>query len=171
VWRMTLISVADRNPIFMVVENVRSLFNVGAIFRSADGINAAGVYLTGFTGQPPRKEIRRVALGAEETVPWVYEQDTVAVLEVLKKNGTQVVALEQTPDSQDYRKFSYGFPVAVVVGHEVEGVRPKTLAWCDGVVDIPMLGRKMSLNVSVACGVVLYEMLRALEEGARGGNT
>ena len=160
---MTPISVGDRNPIFIVAENVRSLFNVGAIFRSADGVNAAGVYLTGFTGYPPRKEIRRVALGAEETVPWIYERDTAVVLESLSDKGVQTIALEKTADSLDYRQVSYCFPVAVVVGHEVEGVQPETLDCCDNVVSIPMVGQKVSLNVSVASGIILYELLRLVE--------
>ncbi|MDA0746743.1 MAG: TrmH family RNA methyltransferase [bacterium] len=157
---MTWIPVEDRNPIYIVVENVRSLFNVGAVFRTADGVRAAGVYLTGFTGCPPRKEIHRVALGAEESVPSVYVQDTIEAIEVLKKQGVQVVALEQTERSVDYRKFDYQLPAAVVVGHEVEGVRPETLAVCDGVVQIPMQGLKASLNVSVASGIMLYELYR-----------
>jgi 23S rRNA (guanosine2251-2'-O)-methyltransferase len=160
---MTPISVGDRNPIFIVAENVRSLFNVGALFRSADGINAAGVYLTGFTGYPPRKEIRRVALGAEDTVPWIYEQDTTVVLETLKGEGIQTVALEKTPNSVDYRLFAYTFPVAIVVGHEVDGVQMETLESCDAVVSIPMLGQKASLNVSVSGGIILYELLRVIQ--------
>jgi tRNA G18 (ribose-2'-O)-methylase SpoU len=160
---MNYIPVGDRNPIFIVAENVRSLFNVGAIFRSADGVNAAGVYLTGFTGSPPRKEISRVALGSEETVQWVYVDDTLVVLESLKCEGVQTIALEKTSGCTDYRSFAYSFPVAVVVGHEVEGVQPETLAFCDAVVDIPMLGQKVSLNVSVAGGIILYELLRSFE--------
>ncbi len=152
-----------RHPIYVVVENVRSLFNVGAIFRTADGVGAAGIYLTGFTGCPPRKEIHRVALGAEESVPWIYMKDTAAALDLLKQKGIQVVALEQTEESVDFRSFPYRLPTAVVVGHEVEGVRPESLAVCDGVVHVPMWGQKASLNVSVASGVMLYELLRVVE--------
>lgn len=152
-----------RHPIYVVVENVRSLFNVGAIFRTADGVGAAEIYLTGFTGCPPRKEIHRVALGAEESVPWTYMKDTAAALYLLKQKGIQVVALEQTEESVDFRSFPYLLPTAVVVGHEVEGVRPESLAVCDGVVHVPMRGQKISLNVSVASGVMLYELLRVVE--------
>jgi len=154
---------SGRLPIYVIVENVRSLFNVGAIFRTADGVRAAGIYLTGFTGCPPRKEIRRVALGAEVSVPWVYERDPLVAIASLKDRGVQVVALEQTGGSADFRAFPYRLPVAVVVGHEVEGVRPESLAACDGVVQIPMLGEKDSLNVSVASGVMLYELLRVVK--------
>ena len=141
-----------RHPIYVVVENVRSLFNVGAIFRTADGVHAARIYLTGFTGCPPRKEIRRVALGAEASVPWTYTRCTLDAIETLKAQGVQTLALEQTSHSIDFRAFSYRLPVAVVLGHEVEGVRPETVAACDGAVYIPMLGHKTSLNVSVAGG-------------------
>ena len=156
--------VDGHHPIYVVAENVRSLFNVGAIFRTADGVAAAGVYLTGFTGCPPRKEIRRVALGAEMSVPWTYVRDPLEAIASLKGKGIQVIALEQTAQSVDFRVFSYRLPVAVVVGHEVEGVRPETLAACDGTVQIPMLGQKHSLNVSVASGVMLYELLRVVED-------
>ena len=157
-----------RHPIYVIVENVRSLFNVGAIFRTADGVGAAGIYLTGFTGRPPRKEIRRVALGAEMSVPWVYVRDPLEAIASLRERGVQVVALEQTGRSVDYRSFPYRLPVAVVVGHEVEGVRSEVLDACDGVVHIPMLGRKTSLNVSVAGGVMLYELLRVVEDRENG---
>jgi len=152
-----------RHPIYVVVENVRSLFNVGAIFRTADGVHVARIFLTGFTGYPPRKEIRRVALGAETSVPWTYTRCTLEAIETLKAQGVQTLALEQTPHSVDFRTFPYRLPVAVVLGHEVEGVRPETVAACDGAVCIPMLGQKTSLNVSVAGGVMLYELLRVVE--------
>ena len=152
---------AGRSDIYVVVENVRSLFNVGAIFRSADGVNAAGVVLTGFTGCPPRREISRVALGADETVPWTYYAKTEEAISDLRLRGISVVALEVTEGSVDYRQAAYDFPVAVVVGHEVEGVTPATIAACDAAVHIPMLGSKISLNVSVAAGILLYDLLRA----------
>ena len=160
---MNLLSKPDGYPIYVVVENVRSLFNVGAIFRSADGVNASGIYLTGFTGCPPRKEISRVALGAEETVAWHYERDTKVVVSALQSQNVQVVALEQTPESVDYRTFEYQWPVAVVFGHEVTGVQKETLDLCDAVVHIPMLGHKISLNVSVAAGVMLYALLSSFQ--------
>jgi tRNA G18 (ribose-2'-O)-methylase SpoU len=164
---VTWIPTGDHNPIYVVLENVRSLFNVGAIFRTADGVGAAGIYLTGFTGCPPRKEIHRVALGAEETVAWAYVRDPVSAIECLKERGVQVIALEKTDGSVDLAEFSFQFPVAVVLGHEVEGVRPETVAACDGAVHIPMRGHKTSLNVSVAGGVVLYDLLRRTDRLGR----
>ena len=156
---------AGRNPIYVVVENVRSLFNVGAIFRAADGVNAAAVYLTGFTGCPPRREISRVALGAEASVPWSHEDSTCEVVDLLREQGVLVLALERNDYSIDYRESRLTFPVAIVVGHEVEGIRAETLERCDGVVHIPMLGSKDSLNVSVATGISLYQLLTMKESG------
>ena len=152
-----------RHPIFVVVENVRSLFNVGAIFRSADGVRAQEVFLTGFTGCPPRKEIHRVALGAENAVPWTYVRNPLSAIGDLRARGVQVVALERVAEGLDFRTFPYRLPTAIVVGHEVEGVRPETLDACDGSVQIPMCGEKTSLNVSVASGIMLYELLRVVE--------
>ena len=165
---MNMLSKPGAHPIYAIVENVRSLFNVGAIFRSADGVNASGIYLTGFTGCPPRREISRVALGAEDSVPWRYERETETAISNLRAEGVQVVALEQTPDSIDFRAFPYRYPVVVILGHEVMGVRPETLRLCDGVVHIPMRGHKASLNVSVAAGIVLYELLSVFEGRKKG---
>jgi len=156
---------AGRSGIYAVAENVRSLFNVGAIFRSADGVNASGVVLTGFTGAPPRKEISRVALGADASVPWVYYPEPVVAIQDLKAHGVAVVALEDAEDAVDYRSYPYTFPVAFVLGHEVEGVSDEVLACCDATVRIPMLGEKVSLNVSVAAGVMMYQLLTARERG------
>lgn len=151
---------AGRNPIYVIVENVRSLFNVGAIFRAADGVKAQRVFLTGFTGHPPRPEIQKVALGADRAVPWTHCPDTRSVICALRREGVRVLALERTEQSVDFQAYPYSFPVAVVVGHEVAGIAPETLSACDACVHIPMCGTKRSLNVSVACGVLLYEVLR-----------
>jgi 23S rRNA (guanosine2251-2'-O)-methyltransferase len=147
--------------IYVVLENVRSLFNVGAVFRSADGIGASGVILTGFTGKPPRREISRVALGADENVPWTYYSRGAEAIVDLRKHGISVVALESTDDSRNFREAKFDFPVAFVAGHEVEGVTPETIVACDFAVHIPMMGTKTSLNVSVAAGIALYGLLDA----------
>lgn len=149
-----------RNPIYVIVENVRSLFNVGAIFRAADGVKAQRIFLTGFTGYPPRPEIEKVALGADRAVPWTRCAEARSVICDLRQEGVQVLALERTERSVDFQAYPYSFPVAVVVGHEVAGVASETLSACDACVHIPMYGTKRSLNVSVACGVLLYEVLR-----------
>ena len=153
----------ERNPIFVIVENVRSLFNVGAIFRAADGVKARKVFLTGFTGFPPRPEIAKVALGAERAVPWARCEDTRSVIRDLRREGVHILGLEWTDRSLDFQRYPYPFPVAVVVGHEIAGVADETLSVCDASVHIPMYGIKRSLNVSVACGVLLYEVLGRLK--------
>ena len=152
----------ERNPIYVIVENVRSLFNVGAIFRAADGVRARKIFLTGFTGAPPRPEIAKVALGAECAVPWVRRGDTRSVIRDLRREGVHVLGLERTDRSLDFQDYAYPFPVAVVVGHEIAGVAEETLSACDACVHIPMCGAKRSLNVSVASGVLLYEVFRRL---------
>jgi len=148
----------ERAPIYLVAENVRSLFNVGAFFRTADGVNASGICLAGFTGTPPRKEISRVALSADESVPWVYRNSAPDAVQELSRCGVQMIALEQTDQSVDYRLYPYHFPVGIVVGHEVEGVSAETVRACDGAIHLPMLGTKTSLNVSVAAAVELYHL-------------
>lgn len=157
-----MIRPTERNPIYVVVENVRSLFNVGAIFRAADGVRAQKIFLTGFTGHPPRPEIEKVALGADRAVPWACRPDTRSVICDLRREGVSILALERTDWSVDFQDYPYRFPVALVVGHEVAGVADETLSACDACVHIPMFGVKRSLNVSVACGVLLYEVLRRL---------
>lgn len=151
-----------RNPIRMVCENVRSLYNVGSIFRTLDGIRAEKLYLCGYTGHPPRKEIDKVSLGAVESVPWEYEKDTIKIIQRLKNEGITVVALEHTNTSVDFQEFEYSFPLAVVLGNEYEGITDEVVAQCDCAVEIPMYGVKQSLNVATACGVIGYELLRRL---------
>lgn len=152
----------ERNPIYVIAENVRSLFNVGAILRTADGVRARKVFLTGFTGRPPRREIEKVALGADRAVPWACTPASCEVIAGLRNEGAAIVALEWTDGSLDFQHFEYTFPLAVVVGHEVAGVAEETRSLCDACVHIPMYGTKRSLNVSVACGVLLYEVMRRL---------
>ncbi|MBI4135922.1 RNA methyltransferase [Candidatus Uhrbacteria bacterium] len=142
--------------IYLIVDRVRSLHNVGSFFRTADAFGVSKIYLCGYTGTPPREEISKVALGAEKTMPWKKCGQTWKVVEELKKQGVYVVALEQTKRSAPINKWKPRFPVAIVVGNEVNGVSPGVLARCDAIVHIPMLGQKESLNVSVATGVALY---------------
>ena len=152
-----------RLPIYVILENIRSLLNVGSIFRTADGLRAAKVILTGYTGRPPRKEIDKAALGAVEAVPWTAYNDTSKAINELKSNGISVIALELTENSFDFQGFAYKFPAAVVLGNEYDGVSQETLDLCDACVNIPMLGIKQSLNVSTAFGVIGYELYRQLQ--------
>jgi len=141
-----------------MLDNIRSLHNVGAIFRTADAAGVGKLYLCGMTGTPPRPEIRKAALGAEETVAWEYFKQTHEALDRLKGDGYFIVALESTPASLDYRRAVYQFPLALVVGHEYNGITPEILALCDAVISLPMRGVKISLNVAVAFGVAAYEI-------------
>lgn len=141
-----------------VLDNIRSLHNVGAIFRTADGAGVRKLYLCGMTATPPRAEIRKAALGAEESVPWEYFPTTQEALAALKRGGYALLALENTATSTDYRACAYRFPLALIVGHEFDGISPAILAQCDGVIALPMRGRKHSLNVAVAFGIAAYEI-------------
>lgn len=144
--------------IALVAVDIRSLFNVGALFRNCDALGVAKLYLTGYTGTPPRAEIAKTALGAERTVPWEHHRQTVRLLRQLHRQGIRIVALEQTRRSVPLPRFRPRFPLALVVGNEVTGVRPAICRLADDVVAIPMHGSKESLNVAVAAGVALYAL-------------
>ena len=146
-----------------VLDNIRSLHNVGAIFRTADAAGVGKLYLCGMSGTPPRHEIRKAALGAEESVPWEYFKQTRDALEKLKQEGYHLLALESTPASVDYRRAAYRLPLALVVGHEYNGIAPEILALCEAAIALPMRGLKGSLNVAVAFGVAAYEIANRLE--------
>lgn len=142
--------------IYLVLHNIRSLYNVGSLFRTADGAGVTRMFLTGYTGTPPRKEIKKTALGAEDNVPWEHDWDIDAVLQKLKNQGVQIVGVECSPESQHYMDIGYQSPVALVLGNEVTGVEDEVRAYCDVVAHVPMHGIKESLNVSVCGGVLLY---------------
>lgn len=143
---------------YVLLDNIRSLYNIGSILRTADGVGVDKIILTGITANPPRKEISKTALGAEDMVPWEYIEDPLEAIKKLKQEGFLIIALEQTPVSLDYKTIEYKFPLCLVVGNEVEGVDKNILDECDTVVQIPMGGEKESLNVSVAFGVAGYEI-------------
>ncbi len=146
-------------PLYVVLDNIRSLHNVGAIFRTADGILAGKLFLCGITGHPPRKEIEKAALGAIDVVPWEYSPSTKETLLKLKETGVKICALELTGDSIDFKKAEYSFPMALVIGNEVFGISDNVMHLVDMAISIPMLGRANSLNVSTAFGVAGYEIL------------
>jgi tRNA G18 (ribose-2'-O)-methylase SpoU len=149
----------DRTPIYALVENIRSMHNVGSIFRTSDGIRLARLYLTGYTARPPRREIDKTALGSTDSVPWEYHRDPLPVIDDLKSRGIRIVAVEHTSDSIDYARLTTSFPMCVVMGNEVDGVSQEIVKKADQTIEIPMLGLKQSLNVSVAFGVVIYSLL------------
>jgi len=160
------ISGKARHPVTLVVDNVRSLYNVGSIFRSCDGALVEMLYLCGYTPIPPRKEISKTALGATESVPWAYGRDVAEVLRHLKSEGKRIAALEHTNKSVScFDLHAAHFPLAVVVGNEIVGLSAEALAECDMAIEIPMYGIKQSLNVAVASGIILYECIRTLVTG------
>ena len=166
------IGTKPRHPLVIVVDNVRSLYNVGSIFRSCDGALVEKLYLCGFTPFPPRKEISKTALSAEETVPWEYVYDIGEALRRLKAEGWRIAALEHTTESVSCFDLSPDlFPLAVVVGNEIVGISEEALALCDLAVEIPMFGAKQSLNVAVATGVICFECVRALRRSAEESAT
>ena len=159
-------SVADfkstpKSPVVLVLDNVRSLHNVGAVFRTADAFALEKIWLCGITGRPPHREITKTALGSEEAVAWEFVKDTAEAIHSLKQAGYLLVAVEQTTGSIPLPQFrpGAGRPVALVLGNEVFGVDDAVLALCDVAVEIPQFGTKHSLNVGVAAGVVLWDVL------------
>jgi tRNA G18 (ribose-2'-O)-methylase SpoU len=147
---------------YLILENIRSAYNVGAIFRTADGAGVSKIFLIGYTPTPIDRfgriqpEIAKTSLGASTEIPWEHAQDVVEVIHDLKQNGAHIAAVEQTNDSVSLGKFLVPDEVAYILGNEVEGVSEPALALADTIVEIPMLGSKESLNVSVAAGIVLY---------------
>lgn len=153
------LSPMERFPICCLVENVRSLHNVGSIFRTSDAVRLERLYLTGFTGFPPRREIEKSALGATETVPWVHSQNTNKIIQELKQKNIKLIALEHTSESKPYYEIKYDYPVCLLLGNEVDGLSEETVSLADQSIEIPMFGLKQSLNVSVAYGVVIFHIL------------
>ena len=151
--------------VFLILHNIRSLYNVGSIFRTADAAGVSKIFLTGYTPSPRdvfgnfRKEISKTALGAEKYMPWQKMSDIGGLTEELNGKKVQIVALEQSEKSIDYRKFRPRFPIALILGNEVRGISPELLKKCDKIIEIPMRGRKESLNVAVSAGVALFRIL------------
>lgn len=152
----------SRLALFLILHNIRSAHNVGAIFRTADGAGVGKIYLTGYTPAPldqfkrPNNEIKKTALGAEETVAWEKQEDILELIAELKKSDAQIWALEQADNSADYREAKLTNPTALIVGNEVEGIEPEILNLCDRIIEIPMRGAKESLNVAVATGIAIF---------------
>ena len=150
-----------RNPIYIILDNVMDTYNVGAIFRLADAVAATKVYLCGSTETPPNTRIKKASINTTEWVNWQYFADTKTAIEHLRLtiDTVRIIAIEQNPRSIDYTKADYSFPVALVVGHETDGVSKDILKTCDQIVELPMWGVNISLNVTVSLGIVLYEIV------------
>jgi len=151
----------DRFPVAVVLENIRSLYNVGAMFRTSDGAGIEKLYICGYTARPPRKEIDKTALGSTESVPWEWRQSSLEVIRELREKGYQIVALEHTDRSVPHDGADYRYPLCLVMGNEVEGVSQEAVELCDMAIEIPMHGVKQSLNVAVAYGVAVYGIIGA----------
>jgi tRNA G18 (ribose-2'-O)-methylase SpoU len=152
---------ADKNRVMVVLDNIRSMHNVGSVFRTADAFLIEGICLCGYTPQPPHRDIQKTALGATETVDWMHLEQTIDAVEQLKAKGYQVYAIEQAEGSISLEQISYGLDekIALVFGNEVEGVDAEVLKVCHGCIEIPQLGMKHSLNISVAAGIVLWKVV------------
>lgn len=153
---------ADKTPVVVVLDNIRSLHNVGSVFRTADAFRLKHIYLCGYTPTPPHREIRKTAIGAEDTVAWTHAESTTQVIENLKVEGYQILAIEQTETTVPLNEFepSGETKYAVVLGNEVEGVSQEAVDLADTVLEIPQIGTKHSLNVSVCAGIVLWHLFR-----------
>ncbi len=151
---------AQKSPAILVLNDIRSMSNVGSLFRTADAFRVEKICLCGITGQPPHKEIRKTALGAEESVEWEGHESTLECVNLYKERGYEILALEQTTDSIDIREWEItDKPFALVLGNEVDGVSDEVLEVCDGVLEIPQYGTKHSFNVAVSGGIALWELL------------
>lgn len=159
---------ADKLPFIVVLDNVRSQHNIGAVFRTADAMLLEGVYLCGICCCPPNQEIHKTALGAEESVDWTYFADTKDAIRVLKEKGYTCYAVEQAHDSitleQAAAQTNGQSKIAVILGHEVFGVQQEVVDACDGCIEIPQYGTKHSMNVSVTAGIVMYRLSEAMRD-------
>ncbi|OSZ80357.1 RNA methyltransferase [Chitinophagaceae bacterium IBVUCB2] len=151
-----------KTPVIVVLENIRSAYNVGSVFRTSDAFLIEAIHIVGYTAQPPHKEIKKTALGAEESVEWKHFTTSAEAIDELRIQGFNVYAAEQAEGS--YKLNAIGFDadekIAVIFGNEVTGVEQTTIALCDGCIEIPQLGMKHSLNIATAVGVVLWELVR-----------
>lgn len=157
---------AEKTPIIVILDNVRSLNNIGSVFRTADAFLIEKIYLCGITARPPHKDIQKTALGATDTVAWEYSENVLDVVAALQNEEVQVFSVEQAEKAtmlQDFRP-QKGIRYALVFGNEVKGVQQKVVSASDGVLEIPQLGSKHSLNISVSAGVVLWDLFAKMRQ-------
>jgi tRNA G18 (ribose-2'-O)-methylase SpoU len=155
---------AEKTPIIIILDDIRSLHNIGSVFRTADAFLIEKIYLCGITAIPPHKEIHKTALGATETVAWDYIKEVTDVIENLKKENIEVLAIEQVENAVFLQDFEINKEkkYALVFGNEVYGVSQKAIALCDGSIEIPQIGTKHSLNISVSAGIVVWDLFQKL---------
>ena len=155
-----------RNPIYIIVDNVLDTYNIGAIFRLADAVAVEKVYLCGGTETPPHHRIKKASINTTEWVPWEYASTAVEAISKLKSqiSNIQIVSVEQNENSMPYDKIPYQFPIALVIGHETDGVSEEALEASDYIVELPMWGINISLNVMVSLGIMLYEVAKHINK-------
>lgn len=157
--------IADKTPLIIILDDIRSLNNIGSVFRTADAFLIEKIFLCGITATPPNKEIHKTALGATETIDWEYQADVLEVITTLKKKSITVLAIEQVESALFLNKFEVEInkKYALVFGNEVFGVSQKAIEICDGCIEIPQLGTKHSLNISVSTGIVVWDLFQKLQ--------
>ena len=155
---------AKKTPIFIILDDIRSLHNIGSVFRTADSFLIEKIYLCGITAKPPNKEIHKTALGATETVSWEYSENVLDVIDKLKQNNVSVFAIEQVENATFLNEFKVekNKKYALVFGNEVFGVNQKAIELCEGTIEIPQLGTKHSLNIAVSTGIVIWDIFQKL---------
>ena len=153
-----------KREFYVICDNIRSLENIGSIFRTSDALGVSKVYLCGICGMPPNHKISKTALGDEKTIPFEHHWQTARLIDKLKKQRVKIVALEQDKKAIGYTKFKPKFPLALIVGNEVKGISKNILQKCDKIIFLPMSGQKESLNVSVAFGVAGYHIIKDIKK-------
>ncbi len=155
---------AMKLPVVLLMENIRSMHNVGSVFRTADAFLAEAIYLCGYTPRPPHRDIHKTALGATDTVRWIYSDSSVEAVLSLKSEGYRIIGVEQVAGSIPLQEFRLtpDEKIVLIFGNEVDGVSEEVLKFCDDCIEIPQFGMKHSLNVSVAAGMVLWELVRSV---------
>ncbi len=152
---------SDKIPVIVVLENIRSAYNVGSVFRTSDAFLVEAIYICGYSAKPPHKEIKKTALGAEDSMHWKHFPNATEAISELRNEQYKIYAVEQVENSISLEKFeSETDKIAVIFGNEVTGVEQTTIQQCDGTIEIPQLGMKHSLNIATAAGVVLWEIVR-----------
>lgn len=155
---------AKKTPLIVILDNIRSLNNIGSVFRTSDAFLIEKIYLCGITAQPPHKDIHKTALGSTDTVDWEYFEDTLVLIEKLKKENTEIASIEQAENSIKLQNFKplKGKKLAIIFGNEVKGVQQDVVSASDYCIEIPQYGTKHSLNISVSCGVVLWDFFNKI---------
>ena len=154
--------ITKKKPITIILDNIRSAHNVGSIFRTSDAFLIKKIILCGITPTPPNNDIRKSALGSTESVDWEYQENTEHAVNILKKEDYEIIAVEQVEESTSLIKFKSTKPIALIFGHEVDGVQQKIIDMCDQTIEITQWGTKHSLNISISAGIVLWKTANML---------